>query len=42
MLDQIGQGRVHLLLGDHLIVVQDQQKGLCSLYQDVDQLYEGA
>ena len=38
VLDQIRQGGVHLLLGDQLIVVQDQQKVICSLRQQVDKL----
>ena len=38
MLDQRRQGGMHLWLGDDLIVVQDQQEVIGSLYQQVDKL----
>ena len=31
MLDEMRQDGVHLLLGDHLIVIQDQHKVICSV-----------
>ena len=39
VLDEIGQGGVHLLLSDHLIVIQDQHKVMACLQQQVDQCF---
>jgi hypothetical protein len=36
MLDQIGQRRVDLRLGNHLIVVQDEDKALPTLGKEID------
>ena len=36
MLYQIRRGSVHLLLSDHLIVIQDQHKVICALHQQID------
>src|SRR2546421_1923362 len=33
MLDQIDQGSVYLLLGDELIVIQDEHNVLCALHE---------
>jgi hypothetical protein len=37
---EIGEGGVHLLLGDDLIVVQDQHKVLRALREQIDEPYQ--
>ena len=37
MLQEIGEGAVNLGLGDHMIVVQDEEELLCLLHECIDQ-----
>ena len=40
MLDEIGQGRMHLLFDDDLIVIQDQHNALCALHEQIDERHQ--